>query len=226
VRRSTYPIKQIEVEPFVFPAGSAGPIQVQVELNSYKYGESYELKVIGGGGETGNFMAIDFHTLRHTPNWRFPQDPAEYPDMPHGTNQYYDYIAGTAPYDFIMHIGDTVWTEPGNMSGPQTRQALDDRFAGEPSNFAGWEAAGKPPSKRLVFIPITEEIQEVTGTSPLRVVSFAVMYVESVSNDSGGALVRGRFVEYAGPGWLVSSDPPDSPLVVRAPHLVADGVDF
>jgi len=52
------------------------------------------------------------------------------------------------------------------------------------------------------------------------------MYVESVSNDSGGALVRGRFVEYAGPGWLVSSDPPDSPLVVRAPHLVADGVDF
>jgi len=226
VRRSTYPLKNIEVAPFVFQAGAAEPVQVSVELNSYKYGLPYELKVIGGDGENGNFMAIDFHTTLHTPNWQFPQDPVEYPDMPGSTSVYYDYVAGTADYDFIMHIGDTVWTQPGNMSGPQTRQSLIDRFAGEPSDFAAWEAAGMPPSKRLVFIPITEKIQEVTGATPLRVVSFAVMYVESVSTDSGGALVRGRFVEYAGPGWIVSSDPPDSPLVVRAPHLVANGIDF
>lgn len=226
VRRSTYPIKSVASDPFVFRSGAAAPIRISVDLNSYTYGNTYELKVIGGGGESGNYMAIDFHTLRHTPNWRAPQDPAEYPDMPGSTNLYYDYIAGTASYDFIMHIGDTVWTEPGNMSGPTTRQALEDRFGGEASDFAGWVAAGKPLSKRLVFVPITEKVQEVTGSTPLRVVSFAVMYVESVANDSGGALVRGRFVEYAGPGWIVSSDPPDSSLVVRAAHLVADGVDF
>lgn len=227
VRRSTYPMKTIAVAPFVFRAGAPQPAQVSVSLNSYTYGTVYELKVIGGGGETGNYMAIDFSTLRHPPNWRAPQDPAEYPDMPSSTSSYYEYVAGTAPYDFIMHIGDTVWTQPGNLSGPQTRQALQDRFDGEPSDFAAWEAAGMPStSKRIVFVPITEKIQTATGTLPLRVVSFAVMYVESVSTDSGSALIRGRFVDYAGPGWIVSSDPPDSPLVVRAPHLVANDVDF
>lgn len=226
VRRSTFPVKDIEVEPIVFPFGSSQPAQVAVELNDYEYGKVYEMKVIGGAGENGNFMAIDFHTLRHTPYWRYPQDPAEYPDMPSGTNQYYDYIAGTASYDFIMHIGDTVWTEPGNMSGPQTRAALNERFDGEPSDFEGWVAAGMPPTKRLVYVPITEKVQDAGGITPLRIVSFGSFYIESVSTDGGGALVRGRFIEYPAPGWIVSPTPPDGAIVVRAPHLVADGVDF
>lgn len=229
IRRSTYPIASITVDTFVFQAGAPGPVSVQVELHSYRAGppyKLYEMKVIGGGGETGNFMAIDFHTLRHEPFWQCPQDPAEYPDMPGSTSVYYDYVGGTATYDFIMHVGDTVWTEPGNMSGPQTRSALQDRFEGEPSDFQGWLDAGKPASKRLVFIPITEKVQETTGTTPLRIISFAVMYVTEVEISGGGALVRGYFVDYAGPGWIVSPNPPNSPLVVRAPHLVADGVDF
>ncbi|MRS12810.1 MAG: hypothetical protein EG823_07035 [Actinobacteria bacterium] len=225
IRRSTYPIKAIEVHPFVFRAGASAPIQVEVELNSYEKNKLYELKVIGGGGETGNYMAIDFHTLRHPPNWRHPQDPAEYPDMPGSTNLYYDYIAGTADYDFIMHVDDTVWTEPGNKSGPKTRTALQTRFAGEPADFQGW-LKDRKASNRLVFIPITEKIQKTTGQTPLRVISFAVMYVEDVDTSGGGALVRGYFVDYAGPGWIVSPDPPNSPLIARAPHLVAEGVDF
>jgi len=186
------------------------------------------MKVVGGDGETGNFMAIDFHTLRHEPYWRYPQDPAEYPDLPSGTNVYYDYIAGTAPYDFIMHIGDTVWTEPGNMSGPQTADALEIRFAGEAPDYATWIADGMPPTNRLVFVPITEKIQTATGVVPLRVVSFAAMYVEDVeyTGSKGNALIKGRFAPYTGPGWIVSPNPPDSPLIIRAPHLVADGVDF
>ncbi len=227
-RRSTYPIKNIAVDTFVFRSGSPGPVPVEVDLNTYEYGELYAMKVVGGDGENGNFMAIDFHTLRHEPYWRFPQDPAEYPELPHGTNMYYDYIAGTASYDFIVHIGDTVWTEPGNMSGKQTLDALDIRFAGESSDFAGWTAAKMPPSKRLVFVPITEKVQQANGITPLRVVSFAVMYIESISTtgSQGNTLIRGRFVDYAGPGWVVSPNPPNSPLVVKAPHLVADGVDF
>ncbi len=226
IRRSTYPILDSHVHPLVFRAGESGAVQVEVELNSYEFGKQYELKVVGGAGETGNFMAIDFHTLRHSPYWRYPQDPAEYPDLPNGTDTYYEYIAGTAPYDFIVHIDDTVWTEPGNMSGPQTRSALITRFGTEPADFDQWVADNQPPSSRLVFIPVTEKVQETTGSTPLRVVSFAVMYVESVSTDSGGAAIIGRFVDYAGPGWIVSPNPPGSTLVVRAPHLVADDVDF
>lgn len=226
IRRSTYPVLDISLHPLVFQAGESGAVHVEVELNSYEFGNQYELKVIGGAGETGNFMAIDFHTLRHTPYWRYPQDPAEYPELPSSTNTYYDYIAGTAPYEFIVHIDDTVWTEPGNMSGAQTRSALLTRFGSEPADFDQWVADNQPPSSRLVFVPITEKVQEVTGSTPLRVVSFAVMYVESVSVDSGGAAIVGRFVDYAGPGWIVSPNPPGSTLVVRAPHLVADDVDF
>jgi len=226
IRRSTYPIRNVELETFVLPAGSNHQVRVNVDLNEYVKGSRYELKVVGGGGETGNFMAIDFHTLRHPPYWQHPQDPAEYPDMPGSTSVYYDFIEGTADYDFIVHTLDTVWTQTGNMSGPQTRSALNARFAGEPSDYDGWALDPTQPSKRLVFLPITEKIQETTGSTPLRVISFAVMYVEEVESSGGSALVRGRFVDYAGPGWIVSPTPPNSPLVVRAPHLVADGVDF
>lgn len=228
VRRSTYPLKDIKVDTFVFRSGSPGPIPVEVDLNTYEYGERYAMKVVGGDGENGNFMAIDFHTLRHEPYWRYPQDPAEYPDLPSGTNVYYDYIAGTASYDFIMHVGDTVWTEPGNMSGPQTRRALEDRFGGEAADYDAWIAAGMPPTNRLVFVPITEKIQNANGITPLRVVSFAAMYIEEIeyTGSQGNALIHGRFAPYTGPGWIVSPNPPNSPLVIRAPHLVADGVDF
>jgi hypothetical protein len=228
VRRSTYPMKDIAVDTFVFASGSLGPVPVEVDLNTYEYGERYSMKVVGGDGENGNFMAIDFHTILHEPYWQFPQDPVEYPDLPSGTNVYYDYIAGTAPYDFIMHVGDTVWTEPGNMSGPQTRRALEERFGGEAADYDAWIDAGMPPTNRLVFVPITEKIQDANGTTPLKVVSFAALYVEDIeyTGSQGNALVHGRFAPYTGPGWIVSPDPPDSPLVIRAPHLVAEGVDF
>lgn len=226
VRRSTHPIGDVRVSPVVAPVDAGAHARITVTLNEYTYGKPYELKVIGGAGEAGNFMAIDFHTLRHEPYWRYPQDPAEYPELPGATSLYYEYVAGTAPYEFIMHIGDTVWTESGNMSGPQTRSALDTRFGGEPSDFAGWVAAGKPGSRRLVYVPITEKVQETTGLSPLRVVSFATFYVESVSNDSGGALIRGRFVEYTAPSWYVTPNPPAGGLVIKTAHLTADRLDF
>ncbi|MHB9002908.1 MAG: pilus assembly protein TadG-related protein [Coriobacteriia bacterium] len=222
-RRSTYPIKMIEVSPIVQPAGSTQPVQVTVEVNDYEIGRVYELKVIGGGGETGNFMALDFHTLRHSPNWRHPQDPAEYPDMPSATGFYYDLVAGTAEFDFIAHVNDTVWTQPGNMSGPSTIDALETRIGSEPSDYAAWVAADMPPSNRVVYIPVTEKVQEVTGQTPLRIVSFASFYIESYTKD---ALIRGRFIDYVSPAWIVSPTPPNPRFVVVAPHLVAEGVDF
>jgi hypothetical protein len=125
-----------------------------------------------------------------------------------------------------MHLGDTVWTEPGNMSTPQTIAALNVRFGGEPSDFDGWVAAGKPGSRRLVYVPITEKVQLATGTSPLRVVSFAMFYVEDIDSKEGGAVVRGRFVEYSAPSWSVTDSPPDDSYVIETTHLVAEGLDF
>lgn len=226
VRRSTHPILDVRVSPVAAPDGVSTSARIDVTLNRYTYGLRYELKVIGGGGETGNFMSVDFSTIRHEPYWRHPQDPAEYPGLPGSTSTYYEYVAGTAPYDFILHIGDTVWTQTGNMSGPQTRSALDTRFGSEPADFDGWVAAGKPGSRRLIYVPITQKVQTTTGQSPLRVVSFATFYVEEVVNDSGGALVRGRFVEYTAPSWYVTPTPPSSGLVIKTAHLTANHLDF
>lgn len=225
VRRSTFPIKDVRVSPSCSTSTSAGPAQVTVVLNDYQYGERYELKVTGGGAEVGNFMALDFHTLRHTPYWRNPQDPAEYPEMPNATGTYYEYVAGTATYDFVMHLGDAVWTQPGGLSGPTTKNSLLVRFAGEPSNFAGWVAAGKPPSNRLVLVPIVEKIQKTTGSTPLRVTSFATFYVEDVVSKGGDVAVSGLFVEYTAPSLDVVDNPP-GPLAVEAVHLTAIGLDF
>jgi hypothetical protein len=184
------------------------------------------MKVTGGSAEVGNFMALDFSTLRHTPYWRHPQDPPEYPDMPGGTSaNYYPYIAGTSTFDFVMHIGDAVWTQPGGLSGPQTRNALLVRFAGEPANFAAWEAAGRPPSNRLVLVPIVEKIQQTTGSTPLRVTSFATFYVEDVAATGGEVSVYGLFVEYTAPSLDVVDNPP-GPLAVEAVYLTAIGLDF
>ncbi len=225
MRRSTYPIKDVRIDPSVYGTTTA-PADIEVELNSYEYGRQYEMKVTGGGAEVGNFMALDFHTLRHTPYWQHPQDPFEYPDMPtNTTDNYYPYIAGTADYPFVMHIGDAVWTQPGNMSGPKTRTALLTRFGGEPSNFAAW-AVNKPPSRRLVLVPIVEKIQPTTGSTPLRVISFGQFYVEDVTPDGGGdVVVTGRFVKYVDAGMIVSDDPP-GPIVVEAVHLTGRDLDF
>lgn len=226
VRRSTFPVIDVVLQPSVLTSVNAGPVQATVRLNDYRYGERYELKVTGGQAEVGNYMAIDFSTLRHTPYWRHPQDPAEYPSMPSGTStNYYPYVAGTADFPFIMHLGDAVWTQPGNLSGPSTRDALVERFAGESANFAAWEAGGRPPSRRLVLVPVVEKIQQTTGSTPLRIISFATFYVEDVAIQGGDVDVFGRFVEYTAPSVDVVDEPPGS-LVVEAVHLSARGLDF
>ncbi len=223
VRRSTYPIKDVRVGRTVFRNGAVGQVHIEAELNDYEYGTYYELKVIGGAGEAGNFMAVDFHLTFHDPYWDKSHDPVEYPDLPSGTSTYYEYIAGTPSYDFILHIDDTVWTETGNMSGPTTEKSLDTRFGDEPSDFDGWVAASMPPSRRVVYVPITEKVQTTTGQTPLRIVAFAAFYIEDY--DKSGT-VAGRFVEYAGPGWVVGDEPPDSKYIVKTPYLTSENLDF
>lgn len=225
VRRSTFPIMDVTLQPSTLTSSSAGPVQATVRLHDYEYGELYELKVTGGQAEVGNYMSLDFHTLRHSPYWRHPQDPFEYPEMSASTQvNYYPYIAGTSEFPFVMHLGDAVWTQPGNLAGPETRQALLERFGGEPANFAAW-AVDKPESRRLIVVPIVEKIQQTTGSTPLRIISFGTFYVEDVAIQGGVVDVFGRFVEYTAPSVDVVDEPP-GPLVVEAVHLVGEGLDF
>lgn len=218
VRRSTYPIADVSLADYVAAPGEA--ITVSVQLNDYVYGENYALKVVGGAGEIGNFCAMDLATIHHTPLWRNPQDPVEYvlsDDPDYAPPAYYHYLAEAFP--FVIHIGDTIWTEPGTLSGPSTAKALDDRFAGDTLTFSQWEAQGRPATSRVVYVPVVEKMQLVTGQTPMRVVSLAAFFIEPASDIKKDAII-GRFVEYVSPSDAVSETPPDG-LYVLTVRLVA-----
>lgn len=218
VRRPTYPILDVRLSRYVTAPGEGGSAEAEVRMNDYVFGRRYTLKVVAGA-EVGNFCALDFGLIKHTPNWR-TQDPSEY-DVPGGTNAYYDFVAGTFPY--VVHVGDTIWTQTGNLSGPQTADALAQRFAGDARTFEQWVAAGMPgDSRRLIYVPIMEKVQSPTGNTPLRVVSFGVFYVEPDS-DVKKADVVGRFVRYQAPSDDISDVPPAG-LYVMTPRLVGDGI--
>jgi len=218
VRRSTYPVSDVTLTRYV--AGPGEAITISVQLHDYSYGESYALKVVGGAGEVGNFCAVDLATLRHPPNWRNPQDPPEYDlstDPDYEPPAYYHYLAESFP--FVVHLGDTIWTATGNLSGPSTEKALDERFAGDTLTFDQWESLGKPGTSRIVYVPVVEKMQMTTGQTPMRVVSLAAFFIEPGSNIAKDAIV-GRFIEYVSPSDAVSDVPPDG-LYVLTIRLVA-----
>jgi hypothetical protein len=216
VRRATYPVIGLSLDDYTNPGGS---VAVTVRLNDYQYGVEYPLKVVGGGGEVGNFCALDLSTIKHTPYWRNPQHPSEYDlstDPNYKAPAYYCYLENAFP--FVIHIGDTIWTETGTLSGPSTAAALEKRFAGDTLTFAQWEALGRPPTARVVYVPVVEKMQLVTGQTPMRVVSFAAFFIEPGSNLKNN-IIMGRFVEYASPSEDISDTPPDG-LYIQTVRLV------
>ncbi|MBN2847238.1 MAG: hypothetical protein JXP72_02170 [Coriobacteriia bacterium] len=207
VRRSTFPMLDVTLSDYSPAAGQA--VTVSVRLHDYIYGERYAMRVAGGGGEVGNFCAIDLSTVRHTPYWMNPQHPAAYDlsaDPDYRPPTYYNYLEKR--YPFVIHIGDTIWTEPGAMSGPQTDQALQIRFGGDNRTFDQWVSDGSGASRRIVTVPIVEKMQLVTGTSPVRVVALAAFYVEPESDIRRNDIV-GRFIEYVTPSDSISETPTD-----------------
>jgi len=223
VRRSTYPIRQVTTQERFFSGGYGGQTHVSVELNSYVYGREYELKVVAGA-EVGSFCALDLSTIKHPPNWRHPQDPSEY-ELSSAASEYYNYIANYFP--FAVHIGDTIWTQTGNLSAPQTDNSLETRFDGNEMSFSDWEAAGKPAgSSRLIYVPVMEKMQNVSGQTPLRVVALAAFYVEPEVETKGGSVaIRGRFVQYIAPSEGVSEEPMGD-YYIETPHLISEGLDY
>lgn len=216
VRRSTCPFEDVDVSRTVLTAPVSGPVVVRVKLNELVKGQPYELKVIGGGAEIGNYCALDFTQVFHTPFWKNPS-PTEYSI---GGNPYYDYLETGFPYE--IHIGDTIWTQPGAASGPQTASALDARFAGDNRTFAEWSLT-QGPSRRIVIVPVMEKLQQVTGATPLRVVTFAAFYIEPDS-DIKKDVIRGRFIDYVLPSSSSSPTPPPGGFAVKTVHLVTPTV--
>ncbi|MDO9556351.1 MAG: Tad domain-containing protein [Coriobacteriia bacterium] len=221
VRRSTYPVLDVSVSGYDGTPGDL--VTVSVQLHDYTYGERCELRVNGGGGEVGNFCALDLSAIYSPPKWRNPQDaPAEY-DVTSVSGYvpppYYYYLENQFP--FVIEIGDTIWTLTGVLSGPSTEKALEVRFGDDVRTWEQYLAAveaGNLGSRRIVFVPVLEKMQYVTGTTPLRVVNLASFYVEPESDIKGNDIV-GRFLEYVIPSDAISETPIEG-LNIRTVRLV------
>ncbi len=218
VRRSTFPILDVSLADY--SVGPGGALNVTVEVNDYVFEKEYSVHVAGGGGEVGNFMAIDLSKVYHTPNWKNP-DPVEYDvkdDPDYKPPAYKHYLA--EPYPFTVHIGDTIWTEPGAEANP-TMTNLNLRFAGDNRTYEQWKASGDVSSNRIVYLPVVEKMDKFGGTSPVRVVSFAAFYVQpSSGNKANQVELKGVFLEYVAPSDAISETPPDG-LYTKTVHLVA-----
>jgi len=216
-RRSTYPIADVSLDDYVVTDGAT--VDVAVQLNEYQYEHVYELKVTGGQGDIGDFMAINLAEIFHPPDLSTP----EY-DVPGGSGgaTYRRYIGEPFPYG--IHIGDVVWTESGNMNGP-TKQGLMTRIGSDGRKYADWVAAGRPRGwPRLVYLPVVElyDNDKTSGHRPLLVVSLASFYIESGANED---VVRGVFLKYVTGGDILDEEAPPT-FGVQAPRLVPTEVDF
>lgn len=216
LRRANYIIGDVSLSE----NASLSSKTISVKFVEFTYGVEYQLKVEGGGGELGSFMALDLETLDHSDcGFTATVLPGQ-----SGASDYRTYVAGDAQVE--MHINDYVTTKPGNMAGP-TSQGLDSRFSGVTMvSFAAWEAAGKPGTKQVVVVPITERLEDLGGRTRLVVVSFASFFIEEVPGHVNDENIVGRFIEYTTPGWVVGPNPPNPDFAIEAPHLVKDGLDF
>jgi hypothetical protein len=222
-RRSTYPMRDVFAEPHTV-AGPASTIDVDLELNDYEYGHRYELKVTAGA-EVGNFCAVDLAEIFHPPNFGNPQ-PAEYDlqsDLGYHPPAYIHYLENEFPFE--IHLGDILWTDPGNLSGPQTDNALQARFAGDTQTWASWNGATppRPPTKRLVYVPVVEKADTTSGHSPLVVVGITSFFIEPASSYT--ETITGYFVEYVA-GGQGQPNPPSSGWGIQTPRLVSTEIDF
>jgi len=222
-RRSSFPIADASAGPHVVAAG--GTIDVAVELIEYKYDTAYSLKVVASGGEVGNFCAIDLDSIYHYQSDGSSELSPEYDPASEDPNYksptYKHYLVYAFPFE--IHLGDYLWTYPGAEPQP-TSQGLLDRFEGDANlSYADWDAAGRPLTKRLVYVPLVEKTEVTTGRSELRVVAITSFYVEPAA--SYRDVIKGVFIEYVA-GGQGSPDPPPTGLGILTPRLVSTDLDF
>lgn len=201
VRRSTFPVKSVDVAPVVNGAGDG--VSVRVLLNEFDPetmtpGQVYTLRVGSQGNEVGNFGEVNYSKIIHH---GCPPDPV---GVKPGNN-YYDWTVSGYPGG--VHLGDIVAMSPGG-SGSLTYKALSERV----SKLA-------PGEDLVVTIPVVEKcVDKAGGEYDVMVVAFAAFRITEF--DKSG-YVRGVFLKYLANPSGFEPDPGGSDTsAIYAPRLV------
>lgn len=216
VRRANYILQDVSVDPIA--TGPGDVVQISARTLDFQYGQQYQMKVEGGAGTTGNYLALDLDSLDHSACGYALPDTAGHS----GGSQYKDYIVGDP--DLIVHVDDYVETLPGDKVGP-TKAGIDERMPDPLMSWSTWSGTTpRPNTPQLVVVPITEKIEDVSGRARLRIISFASFFVEEKPGDSKDPVI-GRFVQYLSPGMAVGPTPPYA-LANPGVYLTTEGVSY
>lgn len=100
-------------------------------------------------------------------------------------------------YPGVIHIGDIIPYEPGNMSGP-TKQAVEYRMDLCPHTPGCTIDHYVPGCPRIVFVPVINQVN--VGSKEVRVCGFAAFMLDGYVGSGNENEVRGAFIEYVVPG--------------------------
>ena len=155
-----------------------------IEKQDLVFGELYTLKAgasSGPGEHPGNFGALALGGC--------------------GASVYRENI--NYGYDGILRVGDWIWTEPGNMSGPTT-QGVDFRLAGHEDETYDDHPDSSP---RIVIAPVLDEF-DCSGKCQVQIVGFAAFFLEGVGGQGQNNYVYGRFLHFITEGEIGDGENP------------------
>ncbi len=156
-----------------YTAGNNGIVPFGIVKQNFVFGQTYQLKLGGGDGYNGNFQAL---ALGGT-----------------GASVYSNNIK--YGYKGTFKIGDWIFTETGNMSGP-TASGVSYRVGLDPA--ATFDSV-QPGSGRLIVVPVLDSLL-VSGREDVMVVGFAAFFLEGSGGGGNDSYVYGKFREMVVPG--------------------------
>lgn len=161
-----------------FSGGGMGIVPFGVVKQTFIFGQTYKLKLGGGGGFDGNFQAL---ALGGT-----------------GASVYNANLK--YGYQGIFHIGDWILTETGNMSGP-TSQGVAYRISLDPTSTFD---TVQNNSARIVICPVINSFA-VSGSSNVQIAGFAAFFLEGAPAQGNNSYVYGKFRQMVLPGDISDS---------------------
>ena len=151
-------------------SGVSGARPFAIEDQELVFGETYELKKGGGSGTSGNYGPVELGG--------------------NGARVYFNNIVNG--YDGRLFVGDTIQTEPGNMSGP-TEEGVETLILNCNHCPSCTSEDFEPNCSRVITVVIVDSLN-VSGRSTVEIVGFASFFLEGVAGSGNQSIVTGKFV--------------------------------
>lgn len=149
-------------------SGVTGARPFAIEDQELVFGETYVLKA--GSGNNGNFGPVELGG--------------------NGAHVYYNNIING--YSGRLFVGDSIQTEPGNMSGP-TEQGVETLLMNCSHYPSCTSDHFEPDCPRVITVVIVDSL-DVNGRATVQVTGFASFFLEGVAGSGNQSIVTGKFI--------------------------------